>query len=99
MEKTKDIISVLELRRLLITIADYNLPICFRFRILGDMWKTHFMRIVKVTEKGVVLNEESSNRLIVIADLSLVMQFELDGRIHGYEPNYHYGITIQEVLS
>lgn len=60
------------------------------------MWQSSFMIVLKVTEKGVVLNDETKNRLLLIADLSLVMQFKLDGRVHNYQPHFHYDITINE---
>lgn len=92
MEKTK-LISVLELKRLLVTIVDYSLPICFRFRLLGEMWYPNFMKIVKVTEEGVLLNDESRNKFLLITDLGHIVQFELDGRIHTFEPNFHYHLS------
>jgi hypothetical protein len=99
MENTKNHISVLELRRLLITLVDYRLPICFRYRMLGEMWQQHFFRVMNVTEKGVVLNDERRNKTIVVPDLGSVMQFELDGRVHNFEPHYHYDVTLKEVMS
>jgi hypothetical protein len=93
MEKTKSLISVTELKRLLVTIVDYNLPICIRYRLLGEMWQPQFMRVVKVTENGVLLNDEKRGRLILVPDLTHLTQFELDGRLHTFEPNYHYTLT------
>src|SRR5687768_14135834 len=96
MEKTRSLISVLELKRMLVTIADYNLPVCFRYRMLGEMWQPNFLRVVKVTEKGVILNDEINNNTIVISDLSNIMQFEVDGRLHTFEPNFHYNLSSRE---
>ena len=92
MEKEKTI-SVLEVKRLLITIIDYNLPICFRFRLLGEMWYPNFMKVIKVTDEGVLLNDENRGKLVLITDLSHIVQFELDGRIHTFEPNFHYDLA------
>jgi hypothetical protein len=99
MEKNKSQISLLELKRLLITIIDYKLPVCFRFRMLGEMWQPSFYRVLKVTEKGVVLNDELRNKTIVIPDLANIVQFELDGRLHTFEPNFHYDLNLAEVSS
>jgi hypothetical protein len=99
MEKAKSLISVLELRRLLITIVDYNLPVGFRYRMLGEMWQPGFSRVAKVTEKGVILNDDSKNKSCIISDLSQIIQFEVDGRIHTFDPNFHYDVTVKELLS
>ena len=89
---TKTLISVLELKQLLIELRDKRNNICFRYRLLGEMWKQNFMRIVDVTEKAVVLNDEISNKLIFL-DLSQVMQFEIDAAFQNYQPHFHYEVT------
>jgi hypothetical protein len=85
-------ISVLELKRLLIELRDKRPDICIRFRLLGEMWFPHFMRIVLVTAKGVVLNNEVSNKLVIINRLSQVIQFELDRRFQNFKPHFHYNL-------
>ena len=92
MVKTKTLISVLELKQLLIELRDKRNTICFRYRLLGEMWKQNFMRIVDVTEKCVVLTDETANKLIFL-DLSLVMQFEIDAAFQNYQPHFHYEVT------
>ena len=86
-------ISVLELRRLLVELRDKRPDICIRFRLLGQMWLLHFMRIILVTDRGVVLNNEVSNRLVTVRDLNNVIQFEIDNRFQNYRPHYHYDVT------
>ena len=89
---TKTLISVLELKQLLIELRDKRSNICFRYRPLGEMWKQNFMSILDVTEKSVVLNDEISNKLIFL-DLSVVMQFEIDAAFQNYQPHFHYEVT------
>src|SRR3954468_3605429 len=96
---TKSLISVVELKRLLVTILDFDMPICIRYRILGEMWQPNFLRVVKITEKGIILNDEVRNKTIVIPDLTQIIQFEIDGRIHNFQPHFHYDVTVREVLS
>jgi hypothetical protein len=96
---TKSLISVLELKRLLVTIIDFDMPICIRYRILGEMWQSNFLRVVKVTEKGVILNDELRNKTIILQDLTQIIQFEIDGRIHNFQPHFHYDVSLKEVLS
>jgi hypothetical protein len=83
-------IPVLELRKLLFEIRDKRPDICIRFRMLGEHWGTHFMRILALTEKGAVLNEEGSKRLFHIPDLFNVIQFEIDRTFQAYQPHFHY---------
>jgi hypothetical protein len=93
MSKTSNgLISVSELKRLLVTITDHKMGVCFRYRLLGEMWYPNFLRILKVTETGVLLNDEVKNQLISLRDLSQVMQFELDSSLHQYQPHFHYNI-------
>jgi hypothetical protein len=89
---TDKAVSVLELKRLLVELCDKRPDICIRFRLLGEMWFQHFMRIVLVTEEGVILNNEVSNKLFRVRDLANVMQFEIDRRFQNFRPHYHYDI-------
>jgi hypothetical protein len=93
MTKTQNIISVLELKRILTTIIDNKLTVCIRFRMVGEMWQPNHMRILKLTEKGVLLNDEAKNKLVTIRDLSQVMQFELDSQLHAFQPHFHYEVS------
>jgi hypothetical protein len=89
---THTLISVLELKRLLVDLKQKRPDICFRYRLLGEMWVTNAMRVVAVTEKGVMLNDEQNNKLIPINDLSSLMQFEIDAPFQGFQPHYHYHV-------
>lgn len=87
------LVSVLELRRLLVEIKDKRPDICVRFRLIGEMWQNIHYRVVGITEKGAVLNDEHTNKLIFINDITQVMQFEVDQRFQQYQPHYHYDVT------
>lgn len=89
-------LSVTELNRLLITIAEKRMGVCFRFRLMGEMWYPNFVRVLKVTDKIVLLNDEVSNKLISVSDISSIIQFELDASFHNYEPHFHYEVTARE---
>jgi hypothetical protein len=89
---THTLISVLELRRLLIDLKQKRPDICFRYRLLGEMWVTNAMRVVSVSEKAVLLNDEQNNRLVTVNDLSLIMQFEIDAPFQGFQPHFHYHV-------
>jgi hypothetical protein len=91
-ESTKSLISVLELRRLLVDLKQKRPDICFRYRLLGEMWITNAVRVVSIGEKGILINDEKSNKLIPVNDLSLVMQFEIDAPFQGFQPHFHYNV-------
>jgi hypothetical protein len=91
-EKSRNLISVLELRRLLVDLREKRPDICVRYRLLGEMWMARAMRIVRVTEKGVILNEEAGNRLETVYDLASIMQFEIDAPFQGFQPHFHYEV-------
>jgi hypothetical protein len=93
MVKNSQILSVQHLRMLLTSIVDNKLEVCIRFRLLGQMWQPNHMRVLKLTETGVILNDELRNKMITIPDLTQVMQFELDSSLYQYEPHNHYEVS------
>lgn len=92
MKNTERQISVTELKRLLVAVADNRSPVFFRYRKVGEMWYPNFLRVLKVTDKGVILNDDVKDKLFSL-DFLTVMQFELDGAIHGFEPHFHYDVS------
>ena len=96
MSDTGRSISILELKRLLHTIVDNRLDTCFRYRLLGEMWQPNFLRVYQVTEKGVLLLDETTNKLRCIDDLSHIMQFEIDAAVHNFAPHNHYTVDFSE---
>ena len=93
MRKDNTEISVTELKRLLVELRDNRPDICVRYRLVGEMWKQNFLRVILVSERGAVLNDEKANTTFIIPDLSNIMQFELDCRFQGFQPYYHYGLS------
>jgi hypothetical protein len=88
----KTLISVVELRRLMVDLAEKRPDICIRFRLLGELWNVYFLRIMRVTEKGALLFDDHNN-MVSISDLNFVMQFEIDRPFQGFQPYYHYEVT------
>jgi hypothetical protein len=94
MEATTSVISVSDLKKLLFSMAQENYNVCIRYRTLGQLWYPNFLRIIKVVgDKRVMFHDETRKRLISIPDLSNIIQFELDGKIYPFEPNYHYQVS------
>ena len=73
-------------------LHDKRPDICIRFRLLGEMWNINFMQVVRLSDKGALLLDES-NSLVSISDLNFVMQFEIDKPFQGFHPYYHYEVT------
>jgi hypothetical protein len=88
-------VSVLELKRLLIELVDKRPDICVRFRLLGEMWFSYFMRIILVTDTGVILNNEVAHKVVPVKDLKTVMQFEIDRRFQNFRPHFHYNVKLR----
>jgi hypothetical protein len=60
------------------------------------MWQNNFQRILKLTENGVALNDEESNKLIFVQDLNSIIQFEIDNPFQNFRPNFHYTVEPKE---
>jgi hypothetical protein len=92
-EREHDVISVIELKRLLIELKEKKPCVLTRFRLLGELWATNFMSIAAVTEKGVIFKDDINNSFVVLSNLSDVIQFEIDEPFQGYKPFNHYIVT------
>ena len=90
---TDKMISVVELRRLLVELKEKRPDIGVRFRLLGELWDTGFSTIVLVMERGVILSDEAHNQVCTIPDLHNVIQFEIDGPFRNFQPYNHYHVT------
>lgn len=88
----KTLISVLELRRLMVDLSEKRPDICIRFRLLGELWTVNFLKVVRVSDKGVVLFDDAHG-LVSVSDLNFIMQVEIDKPFQGFQPYYHYEVT------
>lgn len=88
----KNQIPVIEFRSLLYEIRDLRPDIGIRMRLMGEMWQPVYHQVFQLTDRGVALYEDLSRKLIMVSDLSHVMQFELDQVFKQYEPHFHYAI-------
>lgn len=92
MNDSKKMIAVIELRRLLFELKEHRPDICIRYRLIGKMWIENFLRVIRLTEKGVLFNDETSQNTITILNLSQIMQFELDKPFQAFQPYFHYDV-------
>jgi hypothetical protein len=92
MERPQDNVSVITLKRLLVELKEKRPDICIRYRSMGALWNRNFTKVVLVTERGALFNDEVLNKLITVRDLSVIMQFELDNRFQNFHPHFHYNL-------
>jgi hypothetical protein len=83
-------ISALQLKQLLILLAEQQY-ICFRCRLIGEMWLTKLMKVSRVTDSSVMLYDEKEGGYQIIP-INNVMQFEIDARFQIYQPYFHYEV-------
>ena len=91
-DKTGNVISVVELKRLLIEMKEKKPDACVRFRLIGELWARSFMSVAAITDRGVVLKDDVNNTFIAISNLSDVIQFEIDEPFPGFRPYNHYDV-------
>lgn len=96
-EKQIGLISTTQLKQLITLILDNPREnICIRPRLIGEMWRPNFMRVLMLNGKGVVLNDEIQGKAFSITYFSDIVQFEIDGRFQNYEPHFHYDVRAVE---
>jgi hypothetical protein len=93
-EKKQGAFLVLTLRQLLQDILVRKPDVCFRYRLVGEMWTPNFKKILHVSEKGILLRDEVTNHLTAINDLSNIIQFEIDSPFQDLRPYCHYDVQL-----
>lgn len=89
-KKVTTSLNALELKQLLIQLV--KLPqICFRFRLLGEMWMVNMMHVTAVNEKTVLVYDEIETRYHLVK-INNIMQFEIDQRFQNFQPHFHYNV-------
>jgi hypothetical protein len=94
MEETLTIISAAELKKVLFSIIRHELPVCIRYRTIGQLWHPNYLRIIKVEDNSaIVFHDETRKRLIFLPDVSAITQFEVDRPVHFLKAGYHYQVS------
>jgi hypothetical protein len=96
MDRSKNYITTFYLRSLLSELGSREIPVGIRFRILGEMWKPHFMRVVRLTDRGAIFVDESSKEFVFVSELNDIVQFEIEDRVHELQPHFHYEVTASQ---
>jgi hypothetical protein len=89
-EKNVTTVSGLELKQLLIQLVNHS-HICFRFRLMGEMWIKSMTQVTAINEKTVLVYDDVENKYYLIRYNS-VMQFEIDHRFQNLQPHFHYNV-------
>jgi hypothetical protein len=90
LEKTISTITGLELKALLVQLA--SVPnICFRFRVVGEMWVKHLMHVISIKDHNVLLFDDKETKYYLVK-INIIMQFEIDARFQNYQPFFHYTV-------
>jgi hypothetical protein len=90
-QSTKTGISAVELKRLLTNISSYKNNVCFRPRVLGEMWMKHHCKISYVNGNIVTLFDERDIKYYMI-DINKIVQFDFDEKWQNFQPHFHYDV-------
>jgi hypothetical protein len=85
--------SAQHLKQILIDIEENGTNVCVRFRQIGELWSENFVRVIRVTDDRVLVNDEVKNKLISF-DLNAIVQFEVDQGFKSVEPHNHYDVKL-----
>ena len=90
LERSVTTFSGLELKQLMLNLT--RVPnVCFRFRLLGEMWMKNLMQVTAVNEKTALFFDEVDTKYYLVR-INNIMQFEIDGRFHNFQPFFHYNV-------
>jgi hypothetical protein len=93
MDRTNNPITTPYLRHLLSDLDGRRQTVGIRFRILGEMWKPNFMRLVRLTDRGAIFMDESTQEFVFVPELMDIVQVEVEDRLLDLEPHFHYEVT------
>jgi hypothetical protein len=96
MDRSKNSITTFYLRNLLSDLGGRRMQVGIRFRMLGEMWKPHFMRLVRLTDRGAIFVDESTEEFVFVSELNDIVQFEIDDRFQELQPHFHYEVTTSQ---
>ena len=100
MKKLKEIlptsnenISPLELKLLAKSIISHKAKIRIKCLLAGGSWTNQFLSVMMVTERGLVLNDDASDKIKSISFIDQVVQFVLDKPFDNYNSNLAYVVS------
>lgn len=86
------VVSIIKLKQLLTSILKHSVSIGFRYKLDDDVWRTNFLKVTQLTERGIILELDAGSRLFFIPDLSAIIQFEFDSGWCQCNAYCHYNV-------
>jgi hypothetical protein len=96
MVSNKKSLTVPELKRLLLELKEKRPDICIRYRLMGDMWKKNFTRIISIKENSLVVEDEQARMILGVPNIANIIQFELDNTFQQYHAHFHYDVILDQ---
>ena len=90
--RASDMISRLELKLLMKSIISRKAKIRIKYLLEGGKWSDRFLSVMMVTEKGIVLNDDSNDKIKSISFLEQIKQLVIDQPFDGYNSNLTYEV-------
>lgn len=87
-----EIISLRELKLLVTSIIRGKAGIRIKCLMDGGTWTSHFLNIIMLTERGLVLTDEANDKIKSIRFKDHVVQFVLDRPFDNYDSNLAYPV-------
>ena len=89
---SKEIISLLELKLLAASIIHQKASIRIKCLMEGGAWTSQFLSILMVTDRGLVLNDETTDKIKSISFMDHVVQFAIDRPFDNYHSDLAYPV-------
>jgi hypothetical protein len=90
---SNEVISLLELKLLAKSIISKHAKIRIKCLLEGGSWTGQFLSVMMVTEKGLVLSDDSNNKIKSIRFIDQIVQFVIDKPFDSYTPNMAYIVS------
>lgn len=88
-----EVISLLELKLLVRSIINKHARIRIKCLTEGGNWTSQFLSVMMVTEKGLVLNDDSNDKISSINFIDQIIQFVIDKPFDSYSPDQAYVVS------
>ena len=103
MEKASANVLLSDFKNLVLLLKNFGPSTCLRVRLQGEMWINDFMHLGGLIKEskddfsGIILNDETADKAVVINDVSRIIQFEIDKPLRGYRPFFHYTVVLFDI--
>ena len=92
---TAETVTVQELKYLLASMFEQHANTCCIFCQCDEKWSQNYLRVLLVTEKGAIFNDEKTNKITSIKSIEEIVEFELDRPYYNFERKSRYKVSRQ----